>query len=407
MVVACMCMTECLATLCVLHHNTLPPPTPQHQVNVHASTGQHSLQPVGVHCDVRPVSQVMVLPAALQPPAPSAVRRAVKLAEAAAAPLPIAPSSAPAAQQAQQQGVAGSSSAVEDMQQDQELQEQLWEEHLHAAAGVPSLPAAAVMDAETAQQVQQMVEAGLRGMCLDDRGAVVEIGWARQRTVPARWLHTNACMPLGGKAAYGSMHVVGDGGAGCSSRTELQPVPPVTQLLPGSPPTHDGVPLHWLVTSPWLSASGGGGCADASGAAASVVAAAVSGRVLHLQRLPAAEGRVLHALQRALLSHPLTRQMLLAAGADQRQDNMSCNTAAAAGALGACGVVDASVLCVLLVLPYRLQLLLLDSVVACGGVGGAESGVAAVGADEDERRLLVDGLRCRLQLLAAGAEAAE
>lgn len=353
------------------------------QVNLHAATGQYSLQPIGMHCDVRQVSQVMCLPQALQPPAPAAVARTVKLAEASTAPLPAAGHR----RQGQQQSLTAAATAIAAV--------------VGGRASGNQLPAA---KDGSLNQVQQMLEAGLRGLCLDEEGAVVEFGWARQRTVPAKWMRTLTCVPLGGRAAAGSLHAVGSSLAASCGKQPQRPQQPqgarLTELLPGQPAEQDGLPWHWLPLTHCRTAP-------------AVVAAAANGRVVCLQRLPAAEAHLLSALQQLLLRHPLTSSMILGRRhllpEEPAQQQLGQQTAAAAGAPSSSkgqpvgltprqlGVVDAKVLSVFLCLPYRMQQLLLDSSawqVCCRGGDPHICGAAQ----------LQDELRCRLQLLMASLE---
>jgi hypothetical protein len=166
------------------------------------------------------------------------------------------------------------------------------------------------------------------------------------------------------------------------------------QLLPGQPGQQDGLPLHWcgLRTQP-------------ARAAAAVVAAAADGSVLHMVRLPAAEGQLLWALQQVLLRHPLTSNLVLGGRerlllAEQSQGNVLQGVSAAGGrpAVGITprqlGMVDANILRLFLMLPYPLQQLLLDSMIA-----GQGQRIGAGGRGSPGGQLLLDGLRCRLQTL--------
>jgi hypothetical protein len=361
------------------------------QVNLHVATGQYSLQPVGMHCDVRQVPQVLCLPQALQPAAPAAVVRAAKLADAMSmllsAPGDGSQQHSDKGLRSQQQpqraaGVAAAdgAGAVGGMGMRQQEVER-------GGGSQPAVTAAAASaDAAGVEQLQQMLEAGLHALCLDEDGAVVEFGWARQRTVPARWMRTTACMPLGGTAAVGSLHVVpGSAGGGAAAAQQQQGEGKrLVQLLPGDPAERDGLPLHWLGFSH-------------PDRAAAVIAAAANGSVTCLQRLPAAEGQLLLALQQVLLQHPLTSGMVLGGQQllkqEQAQQQVRQKTASpaatAAAPTGARGsIVDAKVLSVFLCLPHRVQLLLLDSALW-----------PAAGADSVHACLLQDGLRCRLQTL--------
>lgn len=363
------------------------------QVNLHAATGQYALQPVGSHTDVRQASQVLCLPHALQPPARAAVMKAAALAQASSASLPLAPMTpeqhgrqrtAQRQQHHQQNAPAGPAEHQQQQQPD-----------VGRRGGNRPAPAA---DDERLKQVQQMMEAGLRGLCLDEAGAVVEFGWARQRNVPAKWLRTTACIPLPGKAANGSLQTVGEEcwPYGVLSQPGQWPrgTTQLTQLLPGQPGQQDGLPLHWC-----------GLPAQPARAAAAVVAAAADGTVLHMVRLPAAEGQLLWSLQQLLLRHPLTSNLVLGGKerlvlAEQSQGNVQLHGVSAAGGRPAVGItprqlgmVDANILRLFLVLPYPLQQLLLDSVTA--GQGQRSGGGGSPGG-----QLLLDGLRCRLQLLS-------
>jgi hypothetical protein len=319
------------------------------QINLHAATGQYSLQPMGVHCDVRQVCQVLCLPQELQPAAPAAAVRAAKLAEAASAPLSAAVSGQPAQQGHQHKAVGAEACGTQQ------------EDVAGGSSSGQAAAAAAAADAaaEGLKQVQQLLEAGLRGLCLDEAGAVVEVGWAKQRTVPAKWLHNAACIPLGGRAATGSLQLIGCGG-GTQQPPQQQQQRRLAELLPGYPAQQDGLPLHWLPAG-----------------SAAVVAAAAHGSVLRLQRLPAAEGRLLSALQAELLQHLLTRGMLLGAAAGQAQHE----------------VVDARVFAALFCLPYPAQLLVLQSCAVSAGCWPQQPGGV---------QLLLDGVRSRLLCCLAG-----
>jgi len=357
------------------------------QVSCDASSGQYSLQAVGVHCHVLTALQVLALPPSLQAPAPAAAARAAKLAEAAAVPLPPV-----------ERRLGGSSSSSRRaLQQQQEVGVPVTGGEGRSAAAAISQEAAAAAGAEAARQMRQLVEAGLRGICLDEAG-MVEFAWTRQRTAPARWLRTVAGVPLGARAAGGSLQVLPGGSSSNSSKQGAKgSVRGFVELLPGEMAEEDGLPVHWVVE-------------PRPGRGAAVVAASKTGRVLHLQRLTAAEGRLLLALQDVLLMHPLTgpmvlgRQQLLEQQL-QGRDGVVLGPSGVEGQVQAeavglharrLGVVDAQVLGLFLLLPYDMQLLLLDSVLPqhgrgwCGGVQGVVSG---------EAQLLQDGLRCRLQLL--------
>lgn len=264
-----------------------------------------------------------------------------------------------------------------------------------AAAVSPQEAAAA--DAEAVRQMRQLVEAGLRGICLDEAG-VVEFAWARQRMAPARWMRTVASVPLGARAAGGSLQVLPGGSSSSSSSMQgaKGSVRGFSELLPGEGPEEDGLPVHWVVE-------------PRPGRGAAVVAASRTGRVLHLQRLTATEGRLLLALQDVLLTHPLTSRMVL--GRQQLleqqlqgRDGVVLGPGGVEGQVQSgpvgmhtrrLGVVDAQVLGLFLLLPYDMQLLLLDSVLPQQGRGWC----GVQGAVSSEAQLLQDGLRCRLQLL--------
>jgi hypothetical protein len=347
-----------------------------------------------MHYDVRHVPQVLCLPQVLRPAAPAAVVRAAKLADAMSTLL-----SAP--------GDGLQEPSVEDVRSQQPQRDadvaaadgagamgamRMRQGVVGRGGGSQSVTAAAVASADAGGmvQLQRMLEAGLHALCLDEAGAVVEFGWARQRTVPARWMRTTACMPLGGKAAVGSLHIVSGSAGGGAAAAEQQHSESkrLVQLLPGDPAERDGLPLHWLR------------CWHPDRAAA-VIAAAANGSVTCLQRLPPAEGQLLLALQKVLLQHPLTSGMLLGGQRlleqEQVQEQLRKKTASSAAAAAAAaaaagsrgGVVDAKVLSVLLCLPHRLQLLLLDS----------SALLPQAGADTGHACLLQDGLRCRVQTL--------
>jgi hypothetical protein len=326
-----------------------------------------------------------------------------------AAPLPVT-----AVQQQQQQQQSGRTASRHQQQGDRrdgsaaDAADEM--EVDQGDSGTSSVAAAAAAEeAERAKQVlfvQEMAEAGLRGLCLDDAGAVVEFGWARQRSVPAKWMRSLACMPLPGQAARGSMSVtrgssccVGGWQSGLAglANPQQQQQQRLSEVLPRQRAEPDGMPGHWL-GYPY------------SNAAASVVVAAASGSVVQLQRLSGVEGELLATLQQLLLRHPLTRALVLArgqvVGCEQQQGQLQQQQRsleswmkpggpkAASVGLGRApmGAVDGSLLRMFLCLPYQLQLLLLDSVL--GQLQGYSQEVSV-----GERQMLQDGIRCRLQLV--------
>lgn len=414
------------------------------QVTLH-EPGQYSLQAVGMHCDVRRTSQAVWLPPVLMPPATAAAVRAVQLAEAAAAPLLPASSSGTATGQAGlthgQAAGSSSSGGVAAGPAPQHVEQQQQQQSGAGRGRAVDAAAAASGDAGAAcKQVQQLLEAGMRGVGLDDGGAVVEFGWARQRTAPARWLQTAACVQLGGSAAAGSLQVLAGGAeqrpvgsgscgqaaavgvglqglqsAGAAAGLQSDLGGRFQGLLPRAAPEEDGVPQHWAAAGQLGLARG-----------PAILAASHSGRVLQLQRLPPGEGQLLLRLQDVLLRHPLTSSMVLgrqqgdsrkaatSSSSLQPQQERSEGFAAAssvlasdmqgAGAAAAngrvevvglpprkLGVIDGELLSTFLALPYQMQLLLLDSALPPAGGGGGDMLLVM---------LLQEGLRCRLQQLA-------
>jgi hypothetical protein len=157
-----------------------------------------------------------------------------------------------------------------------------------------------------------------------------------------------------------------------------------------SPP----IPASTSDDTPGAAAAAGSAVAAAGVAASSAVAASKDGTVLHLQKLPAQEGRLLLHLQQLLLQHPLTHGLCI--GADNvlhEQQQLAGNAQAVPARLGA---VDGRVLQQLLLLPRELQLLLLHS----AGLRQCLPGRLAKALQVPElQQAVLDAVLCRLQVL--------
>jgi hypothetical protein len=142
-------------------------------------------------------------------------------------------------------------------------------------------------------------------------------------------------------------------------------------------------------------AAAGSAAAAAGVAASSAIVASRSGAILHLQKLPAQEGRLLLHLQQLLLQHPLTRGLCI--GAEHvlhEQQQLAGNGRAADPAR--LGAVDARVLQQLLLLPGELQQLLLHS----AALGQCLPGRLAKALRVPElQQVVFDAVLCRLQVL--------
>jgi hypothetical protein len=258
-----------------------------HQVDEHEGTGELSLTPLGAHTDVRRVAQVLCLPPELLPAAPPAAAAAAAAAEAAVgAAAAAARAQLAARRRAQQQGQHSSADAGPASQ----------DIDMCSAQGANAGPATATPTATAAGSAavdvvqRQLAAACMRCLCLDDSGMVVEAAWAADRTVPARWLATTACVPVGrGPAAHGSLQLLQLQASAGALPWSLQQ----QQALLRGQPAAAAAPAH------------------APAAVGAVVAASENGCVVCLQRLSPAEGRLLQELQQVVLESPLTRPLLV------------------------------------------------------------------------------------------------
>jgi hypothetical protein len=339
-----------------------------YQIEVNSGTGQVTMHAVAAHDDVRPCAQVACLP-----PLPGLSNGSAAAAATAAAAKNRTGSSSSS------RGVA--SHDVSDLQVDR---------------------AAAV--------------AAAHGLCQDSRGYVLEVSWAKQRVVPVKCLQTLACIPLDGSAA--SMQVLpAAGGTGSSSSSSCAAdwfCRSLYALL-----DNEDIQLHWQnPLAAAAAASAGAACSNAADsphagaaaaaagsaaaaagvAASSAVVASRSGAVLHLQKLPAQEGRLLLHLQQLLLQHPLTRGLCIGAEHvlhEQQQQQLAGN-GAAVNFPARLGAVDARVLQQLLLLPGELQQLLLHS----AGLGQCLPGRLARALRVPElQQAVFNAVLCRLQVL--------
>jgi hypothetical protein len=337
-----------------------------YQIEVHPETGQVGITAVAAHDDVRPTAQVACLP-----PLPG-----LSTCSAAAA--------AAAADAAAKKPTGNSSSS-----------------RGAASNGLSELDVA-----------RAAAVARAHGLCLDSRGFVVEVSWAKQRTVPVKCLQTLACIPLDSSAA--SMQVLpvaagsGSGTTGSSSSSAADWFCRSLYALLDN----EDIQLHWqnplaagsaaaaaacsnAADGPHAGAAAAGSAVAAAGvAASSAVVASRSGAVLHLQKLPAQEGRLLLHLQQLLLQHPLTRGLCI--GAEHvlhEQQQLAGNNQAVPARLGA---VDGRVLQQMLLLPGELQQLLLRS----AALGQCLPGRLAQALRVSElQQAGIDAVLCRLQVL--------
>jgi hypothetical protein len=338
-----------------------------YQVEVQTESHQVSIQAVAAHDDVRPVSQVACLP-------PLPELSPAKAAAAAAA--------AAAAKQRTGSNRGGSNAA-------------------NGPEAVDPARVAAV--------------ARVHGVCLDSRGYLLEVSWAKQRVVPVKCLSTVSCVPLNGIAAGMQVLPVAGSDSASSSSSADWFCRSLYALL-----DNEDIQLHWqnplaaaaaangastFAANAFDDFTAGSGAAAAAAAAGSAVAAAGvaassaiatsrCGAVLHLQKVHAQEGRLLLYLQQLLLQHPLTRGLCI--GADHvlhEQLQLAGNAQAVPARLGA---VDGRVLQQLLLLPGELQLLLLQS----AGLGECLPGRLAKALQLPElQRVVLDAVLCRLQVL--------
>jgi hypothetical protein len=201
-----------------------------------------------------------------------------------------------------------------------------------------------------------------RCLCLDVGGrSVLEIGWAPRRSVPVRVLSTASRMPLGAGAQPVAIQALGAtaGAALCT-----------------------------------------GSLGDEMAPAALVAMA--DGSLLQLLRLSRAEGRLMGALARALLRHPLTSPLCIGASAAAASDSTAGSTKgvghAGSSGTGTTRGIDGRILSVLLALPPGLALALLQGV-ALEDVAGGALGRALQAPCPTDVGSLLEAVRCRVAAL--------